>query len=342
LGSRDQSLGELGEHVFLGALCGRLRRRRESGVVGNARVVVEPGDDCAVLAPSGHPIALTTDALVEGVHFRSTWLTPAELGARAAYVSLSDLAAMAATPTALLLAVGAPEATSTAALDAIVEGCAAACEEAGAALVGGNLTRADALILTSTAIGEVRGRCLERSGARPGDILVVSGTLGDAALAVDDWLAGREPPPAVRARWTAPAPRLALARALADAGARAAIDLSDGLLADLGHLCHASGLGARIERERLPRSAAVAARDADGADFALAGGEDYEVLFACPPELEEALPRLAREVGAPLTVIGRCTEGGEVLVLDAGGHRHSGGAIGYDHFTAGTRRGRSR
>lgn len=325
-------VGELGEHAFLAELCRKLRGRRGRDELGNARVLVEPGDDCAVLAASPYPIALTTDALVEGVHFRSSWLTPRELGRRAAAVSLSDLAAMAATPTALLLAVAAPEDLATATLDAILEGCAEACEEAGAALVGGNLSRGEVLGLTSTAIGELRGPCLERSGARVGDVLVVSGALGDAALAVESWRGGREPSAAARARWIAPTPRVAVARALASAGAHAAIDLSDGLLADLGHLCRASGIGAVIERERLPRSAEVAARDAEGHDFALRGGEDYEVLFACPPALAAELPRLGEATGAPLTAIGRCAEGDGVVVIGADGRPYPLPASGFDHF----------
>jgi thiamine-monophosphate kinase len=168
----------------------------------------------------------------------------------------------------------------------------------------------------------------------------VSGTLGDAGLAVDSWLGGREPAAAVRARWSAPTPRVALARALAGAGAHAAIDLSDGLLADLGHLCRASGVGALVERERLPRSAEVQARDAAGGDFALSGGEDYEVLFACPPALESSLPRLAHETGERLTVIGRVTAKGGVVVVAADGSPHPGPATGYDHFAGGREPGR--
>jgi thiamine-monophosphate kinase len=332
LDSPDRLLGALGEHAFLGDLCRRLRQRRGRGAVENARVLVEPGDDCAVLAASGYPVALTTDALVEGVHFRSTWLTPGELGRRAAVVSFSDLAAMAATPTALVIAVGVPEGTTVATLDAVLEGCAAACEELGAALVGGNLSRAGALTLTTTAVGEVRGRCLERSRARAGDLLVVSGTLGDAALAVDGWLAGCEPEASARARWVAPDARVELSWALAAAGAHAAIDLSDGLLADLGHVCRASGVGAVVERQRLPRSAAVAARDGADGDFALVGGEDYEILFACPPELEPELARLGREADVPLTVVGRCTSGDEVLALDDEGRPYRPRDAGFDHF----------
>lgn len=330
------TVGGVGEHAFLRELCARLRSRREVGAPVERELQVEPGDDCAVLAPAPYPLALTTDSLVEGVHFRAAWLSAVELGRRAAVVSLSDLAAMAATPTALLTAVSLPASTPVAQLEAILEGCAAACDEVGATLAGGNLTRADVLSLTTTAVGELRGPCLRRSGAEPGDLLVVTGTLGDAAAALAAWLAGREPASALRARWVSPVARLDVARRLAAAGAHAAIDLSDGLAADLGHLCRQSGVGAIVERGRLPRGAEVAAADGDGADFALQGGEDYEVLFAVPPALGAELPEIARRSATPLHVIGRIVAAAEGLtVADAPNGRRPLTEAGYDHFAAG-------
>lgn len=321
---------DVGEHRFLDALCRRLRGRRRGD---GPTILVEPGDDCAVLAASPHPQAMTTDTLVEGVHFRPAWLSARELGRRATTVNLSDLAAMAATPTAVLMSVTVPPSTPVATLDDILDGCADACEEAGAALVGGNLARGNPLSLTLTAIGDVRGPRLERAGARAGDLLVVTGTLGDAAAAVAAWLAGDEPTAALRLRWVAPTARVAAARTLAAAGASAAIDLSDGLRADLGHLCRASGVGAIVERARLPRSADVAVLDDAGSDFALSGGEDYELLLACPPELEPRLPALSHACGIALTVVGRCTEAADLLLQQADGRLGPLGAIGYDHFS---------
>jgi thiamine-monophosphate kinase len=334
--SGDRSVADLGEHAFLDALCRRLRERRKREP-SERSVLVEPGDDCAVVAASPHPQAFTTDTLVEGVHFRSTWLSPRALGRRATIVNLSDLAAMAATPTAILMALTVPAQTSVASLDEMLDGCADACAEAGAALVGGNLAGGDLLSLTVTAIGEIRGRALERSGARPGDLLVVTGTLGDAAAAVAAWLAGTEPAPALRERWVAPTARIDVARKLAAAGAHAAIDLSDGLRADLGHLCRASGVGAVVEHARLPRSEDVAALDALGSDHALQGGEDYELLVACPPELEPALLELSTACGVPLTVVGRCTEAMDLVLQHADGRLGPLDAVGYDHFS-GSRR----
>ncbi len=321
-----------GEHAFLRRLCSRLNARTPPSP-GGAELLVGPGDDAAVFGPGPHPFAVTTDALVEGVHFRSTWLSPSELGRRAVEVNLSDLAAMAAQPRFLLTAINAPETTSSEWLDALLGGCVDAGEAAGATLIGGNLARAEELSITVTAIGEIPGRRLERTGARPGDDLLVTGTLGDAAAAVASWTDGRQPGDELRSRWVHPRARVRAGLALAEAGAHAAIDLSDGLLADLRHLCEASGVGAEIERERLPRTTTVAALDRDGADFAATGGEDYELLIACPPSVTKDLAPLARRSKVDLTVIGRCTErAGEIALLDANRTSLPLGE-GFDHFT---------
>lgn len=328
------TLRELGEHPFLQRLCARIRARHDASPA-TARLLVPPGDDCAVVAPSGRPLALTTDALVENVHFRRDWLDWRQLGRRAIAVNLSDLAAMAAVPAWTLVAVAAPPDLPARALDEILDGCADATAEAGATMAGGNLTTAAALSITVTAGGDVPGRCLTRAGAHAGDRLVVSGTLGGAAAAVAAWLSGRTPEASVAARFAAPIARLDAGRALAEAGAHAAIDVSDGLLADLGHLCAASGVGAIVERARLPRLPEVARLDAASHDFAACGGEDYELLFACPDAVVARLDELARASGTPLAVIGRCVEAPGVELHDENGLPHAVRARGFDHF-AGT------
>jgi len=332
-----RTLREVGEHPFLRALCRRIGARAGQMRAGSdgvtRRILVPPGDDCAVLAPIDAPLAVTTDALVEGVHFRSAWLRPAEIGRRAITSNLSDLAAMGATPAWILVAVAAPPDLPADTLDEILDACAAASEEAGAAMVGGNLTAAPLLSVTVTAIGAVTGPCLTRAGAEPGDHLVVTGTLGGAAAAVAAWDAGREPAPELRARFANPEARIAAGLAFARAGAHAAIDVSDGLMADLGHLCAASAIGAIVDRERLPRLPAVAARDAAGADFAACGGEDYELLVACPDALVARLDDIARSAQVPLAVIGRCVDAAHGVVLrDASGAPHRSAAAGFDHF----------
>ncbi|MEW6269329.1 MAG: thiamine-phosphate kinase [Thermodesulfobacteriota bacterium] len=334
--AETRTLREVGEHPFLRELCERLRARAAGRRRGGAPPpLVGPGDDCAVLPRLDVPLAVTTDVLVDGVHFRSAWLRPAEIGRRAIAVNLSDLAAMGATPAYTLVSVTAPPELLARDLDALLDAGAAASEEAGALLVGGNLSSASALAVTVTALGTVEGPCLTRAGARPGDHLVVTGTLGGAAAAVAAWSAGREPEPAIRARFAAPEPRVAAGRVLAGAGAHAAIDVSDGLLADLGHLCTASGVGAVVERAALPRLPEVAARDARGEELAATGGEDYELLFACPDATVRRLDELAAAAGVALTVIGRFTEAADGIVLrDADGRtrRPDGIAAGFDHF----------
>jgi thiamine-monophosphate kinase len=324
------TLREIGEHPFLGRLCARIRARQGSST---SRLLVPPGDDCAVVAPSGTPLALTTDALVEDVHFRRGWLDWRQLGRRAIAVNLSDLAAMGALPAWTLVAIAAPADFPAHALDEILDACADASEEAGATLAGGNLTTAPVLSITVTAGGDFPGACLTRAGAKVGDRLVVTGTLGGASAAVAAWLAAGVPDAAVAERFAAPVARVAAGRALAEAGAHAAIDVSDGLLADLGHLCAASGVGAVVERALLPRLPAVARLDAAGHDFAACGGEDYELLVACPDGVVARIDALARASGTPLTVIGRCVDAADGVVLrDQNGMPHTVHAHGFDHF----------
>ncbi len=326
-----RTLREVGEHPFLRALCVRARARASEQRRG--ALLVPPGDDCAVITPGGQPLAVTTDALVEDVHFRRDWLSAAEIGRRAIAVNLSDLAAMGATPAWTLVAIGAPGDLAASFLDELLDGCAAASEEHGASMIGGNLTTAPSLAVTVTAIGTVAGPCLTRAGAREGDHLVVTGTLGAAAAAVADWSAGRTPAAPLRARFAAPEPRVRAGTLFAAAGAHAAIDVSDGLLADLAHLCAASGVGAVIERANLPRLSEVAARDRAGEDFAATGGEDYELLVAVPDAAAARLEALANESATPLTVIGRCVAASEGIVLrDAAGAPHDVRGAGFDHF----------
>ena len=324
------SLGEVGEHSFLNQLCARLRPRASAA----RGILLGPGDDCAVLDTKPWPLAVTTDALVSGVHFEPGWLSCAELGGRAAAVNLSDLAAMGARPAFMLIAVTAPPATPAADLEQLLDGFTARSEAEGAAVVGGNLSRARSLSVTVTALGWIDGPCLTRSGARPGDRLAVTGTLGGAAAAVASWLGGSEPAPELRERFVDPRPRVAAGRALARAGAHAAIDVSDGLLQDLGHLCSASGVGAVVERERLPRLAPVAALDAQGSDLAATGGEDYELLVALPPSSGAEIEQLAGDAGVPLTLIGECVapSAGVKLIAADGSVYHTRAGGGFDHF----------
>ncbi len=290
------------------------------------------GDDGAVLRPPpGEDLVVTVDAVVEGVHFTRRF-TPQEIGWKALAVNLSDLAAMGARPLWALVALATPPAADAARLARIGQGIAACARRHGIAVVGGNVTAARELSLSVTVLGAVRrGRALLRSGARAGDLLVVSGTIGDAALGIRPGAAA-----GLRARQRRPRPRLALGRGAVGV-ARAAVDLSDGLLQDLGHLCAASGLGARVEVDRLPLSPAYRnATRRSHAPFlaALTGGEDYELLLAVSPSRLDALRDVARRARTRVTVVGVLEDRPGVRVVQ-GGRLHRPGRAGHDHLRSG-------
>lgn len=292
-------------------------------------VVVGPGDDAAVLrlAP-GEELVATVDAVVAGVHFdrRSS---PADVGWKALAVNLSDLAAMGARPLCALVALALPPGTPEGTVRGLARGLGACARAHGAAVAGGNVTRARELSLTVTALGAVpAGRAVLRSGARPGDVVAVTGTLGDAALGLRPGAA-----PALARRQRRPTPRVAAGLALAPL-VRAAVDVSDGLAQDLGHLCRASGVGARIGLADLPLSPAyrrAARRLADPLGPALAGGEDYELVVAVAPGALAAARAAAARAGTPLTAIGRFVRGRGVRVVSARGAPVSVPA-GHDHL----------
>ncbi|MGA9525244.1 MAG: thiamine-phosphate kinase, partial [Myxococcaceae bacterium] len=225
-----------------------------------AQVPVGIGDDCAVVRPSARAeLCVTTDSLVEDVHFTRAGYRPEEIGHKALAVNLSDLAAMGARPAWFVCAMELPPWVDDVVLNGLARGMSALAKRSGIALVGGNLSRAKKLSLTLTVTGEVpRGKALLRGGAKAGELLYVSGTLGDARLGLELLNRPRhratEPHPGgPLRRQTRPEPRLELGL-IARAYASAAIDISDGLAQDLGHMCRASGVGAVVELERLPTS----------------------------------------------------------------------------------------
>ncbi len=288
------------------------------------------GDDCAILEVGGDRIAVSIDVSVEGVHFRREWMTPAEIGYRAAAAALSDLAACAAEPLAMLLTVGTPEGEPDATLAGLADGTGDAASDAGALIVGGDMTRSDKLFVDCCVIGRASA-AVGRTGARPGDQIVVTGALGGSRAALTAWQAGTEPSPAARARFVRPAPRHAAARYLEFIRARAMIDISDGLAGDLGQLLAASGVGATIDVARIPvlHAAEAVAREQhlEPWHFAAGSGEEYE-LIACMPEDMTAAELASAPV--PVTIIGtierepglRATLAGRAVDLPAG----------FDHF----------
>lgn len=305
---------------------------------GGRGVAIGAGDDAAALKPaSGRLLVTTVDAVVEGVHFERRWLPASAVGHKALAVNLSDVAAMGATPRWALLALGLPKGIGVRWLDACARGMAALCEASGTALVGGNVSRAREVSLTVTVIGEVApGRILRRAGARPGDLVCVSGTLGEAWVG-QRVLARRARPPSrlegPARRQGLPEPRLALGRALGGI-ATACIDVSDGFAADLGHLLDASGVGATVRLEALPVSGAVRKAAPPGDPFgpALAGGEDYELVFTVPPARLSRARRAATGAGTPITVVGEITPEAGLVLRDAGGRRHQPRRTGWRHL----------
>jgi thiamine-monophosphate kinase len=299
------------------------------------RAVVGIGDDCAVLQPTpGAQWCVSSDLLVEGRHFLST-VEPARLGHKALAVNLSDLAACGADPVAFTLALALPR-VDEAFLDGFAAGMFALAERFGIELVGGDTT-AGPLAICITVFGEVpAGQALLRSGARPGDELWVSGTLGDARAALEAFR-GRLATPGeaferLRRAMEMPEPRVELGRRLRGV-ASSAIDLSDGLLGDLGHIMQRSGVGARIEVDSLPRSELVAALpESVQRTCLLHGGDDYELLFSAPPGRAAAVRAAAREAGVAVTRIGCIEPGTGLAVAAADGRLLDVAARGFDHF----------
>lgn len=299
--------------------------------------VLGVGDDGAVVRPTpGTDLVVTTDMLVSGTHFLAD-TDPEALGWKALAVNLSDLAAMGAQPRWAVVAAALPEADE-AWIAAFARGFFAAAEAFDVDVIGGDTTRGP-LNITPTVFGEVpQGRALTRSGAKAGDDLWVSGAPGRAALGLAHLqgrtrldLAAQADCVAALAR---PLPRVALGLALGGL-ASAAIDISDGLLADIGHILECSKLAADIEYARLPRAALDACPDeALARSCLLAGGDDYELAFTAPPAQREKISALVRTLQLPLTMVGRARAGaaGEIALLDAQGRAMPIGRRGYDHF----------
>jgi thiamine-monophosphate kinase len=299
------------------------------------RAALGAGDDCALftVAP-GQQLAVSSDMLVEGRHFLST-VPPARLGHKALAVNLSDLAACGAEPLAFTLALALPRADE-ALLAPLAQGLFALADRHRIELVGGDTT-AGPLNLCITVMGQVpAGQALLRSGARAGDQVWVSGRLGDARLALEVFRGQLVLPAAdfesVRMAMECPEPRVALGLALRGV-ASSAIDLSDGLLGDLGHILRRSQVGACIELPALPRSPVLAAQPRPlQHECLLRGGDDYELLFTAPPARADAVREAGARAGVAVTPIGRVTAEPGLVVLGEDGQPHALPARGFDHF----------
>lgn len=327
------SLRELGEFGFIDRIAGR--------TAAGAGVTVGIGDDAAAVEPvPGRLSLLTTDMLVEGVHFDLSFCDPLSLGRKALSVNLSDIAAMGGEPRHFLLSLAVPPSVPLEFLDQCVQGMLQRAGEFGAVLIGGDTCSSpDRLVLSITLLGDQLPHLIvRRSGARAGDSIFVTGTLGDSALGLSLLRRGERTGPAI-ARHLDPVPRVREGRALAEAGIPTAmIDISDGLLADLGHILALSSVGARLHADRIPLSPQFRSHfpvaDRESLSLALAGGEDYELLFTAPPEKMPELFGLLGEQGTPITEIGTITPETGLSLVGEDGAELSLDVTGFDHFAA--------
>lgn len=310
-------------------------------------VIVGIGDDVAVLRTDGTRYILATcDIQVENVHFLRDRITPRQLGLKGVAINVSDIAAMGGVPRYLLVSLVLPKETELAFVDGLYEGMQEECLRWGVEIVGGNMAHSpDGIIVDLFLLGEVEPDCLlRRSGARVGDQVLVTGTLGDSAAGLALVLRPGTACPDEHRRWVlerhlTPTPRLGEGWAIARSGlATAMIDVSDGLACDIGHICEMSGVGVRLQADALPISSAARAVaeavGADALDWALFGGEDYELLFTAPADrAAELARRVQEETGTPVSIIGKVTPAKEGMTLV---HR-DGASVplrkgGWDHF----------
>lgn len=289
------------------------------------------GDDAAVLAvPEGKHLVVTTDTLVSGVHFFAA--DPADaIAAKALAVNLSDLAAMGAEPAWFFLTISLPE-IDTQWCDEFASGLLEMATSGRIQLAGGDTTQGP-LSITITAMGLVgQGKALRRDGAKPGELIVVSGQPGLAALALRQEMAGKPVLPEARQALKHPQPRLALGQELVGK-ASACIDISDGLAADLGHILKASACGAEIMLGQLPEAAAFGELDAETRrSLQLGGGDDYELCFTLPQQFRHELSAIGQAAGVALQVIGETTAGSGLKLWQADGQEYVLQRGGYEHF----------
>jgi len=313
----DRTVGELGEFGLIASVTARLPQ--------GPAVLLGPGDDAAVIRAADGRVVATTDLLVEGRHFRRDWSSAYDVGRKAAAQNLADVAAMGAVPTVLLVGLAVPATLETAWALGLADGLRDECALVGASVAGGDVVRADAITVAVTALGDLQGRPpVTRSGARPGDLVAVCGRLGWSAAGHALLAAGRTGPEPLLEAHRRPQPPYAAGPQAAELGATALVDVSDGLVQDLGHIAEASGVAIDLRTDSVVGGLASLAEAAEvlGADplhWALTGGEDH-ALAGCFPATA-LLPD-------PWYVVGRVRTGGGVTL---NGHGY-GGSAGWDHF----------
>lgn len=325
-----------------------IRRIREQADAVDESVAQGIGDDCAVLVSPGVQIQtlITTDTLVEGVHFDLSWHPADLLGQKALAVNASDIAAMGGIPRFALLSLAVPPMVDPKLVDTFMTGFMAALDRYGMSLIGGDTVKSDqGIVLSVTVLGEASvGKVVYRSGAQIGDQIWASGYLGQAAAGLEICRRGGDLtgayPDLVEAHLN-PAPEMALGRILGVSGLiTSMIDMSDGLASDLAHICEESGVGAEVFAKDLPVSGstkqAALALALDPLSLAISGGEDYRLLFTAPVEARSRIEALAgHAVGGKLFLVGTVVSGSDIVLIDERGHKSSIAFQGYDHFRGG-------
>ena len=324
---------------------GLIQRIADTYRSSDASVIAGIGDDAAALKVSGNNILLTTsDILLEDVHFNLSFTDSYQLGRKALAVNLSDIAAMGGTPRFFVVSLALPSHISVSFIDDLYRGIMDLASEFSASLVGGDTNASpQKLMIALTVLGEVHpDHLLKRSGAQAGDSIFVTGTIGDAALGLmnlqtDPAATGQSPVSSLVAKHRSPFPRVKEGKVLADNGlASSLIDISDGLLTDLKRILTASRKGATVWLEKIPLSSefkqAETPHHCDKIEYALTGGEDYELLFTCPPSKETLLCQAAGRAEFTITKIGTITDSQELVVLDHNEEPYPLGRLGYDHF----------
>lgn len=335
--AKADEVGEFG-------LIDRIRARR---TVHGDDVVLGIGDDCAVIRRGPVLEVLTTDCLVEGTHYQPGWMTMKDIGWKALAVNVSDVAAMGGDPGHALVTLFLPDGFTTAELDQLYEGMEECGEQTGVTVVGGDIVRINGPFAVSIMLSGIceRDQLVLRSGARKGDLIAVTGSLGESSVGLRMLKEGKAGARACLDRFRRPVPRLKEARAITRGLLPSSmIDISDGLLSDLWHVLEASKVGAVLDADAIPVGQGVldfldGDREA-GVSQALSGGEDYELLFSIDCRHEEDLPEIASRLGTDITLIGKITAKGSGVKISGSDGERDVGRGGFDHFKPADQQGR--
>jgi thiamine-monophosphate kinase len=346
----EKSLSDIGE-------LGVIDRIRKLAETFSPNVVIGIGDDAAVVKMGKDLLLFSTDLLIEGIHFRRDYTPPELLGKKAVAVNVSDIAAMGGVPLYFTLSFAAPEELSLSFLDRFASGISASAEMYNLSLIGGDTSAGEKIVIDIAIIGKAEGAApITRAGASPGELIFVSGNLGDSAVGLTLLEAGfrmsekggitsptslsKEEEGLAQTLLSAhlnPQPELTLGRLLAERRIPGAmLDISDGLARDIGNLCRASKVGARLYKNKIPLSEALIhfakKLDRDATDLAISGGEDYRLLFTAPPEKLKEIEGLSRELKRDIIELGEIVESSsEIYIMDEDG-REASFSGGYDHF----------